>query len=205
MLKDFKAFILRGNVVDLAVGLIIGVAFANVITSLVRDIFTPFLAVFGDTNFDQLSFGVGGGEVMYGNFLNNVIAFLLLAAAVFFFVVKPVNALMARSRTEPDVQTTTAECPFCLSNIPESARVCAFCTRDVAGPARSARAATAPARRARTATAGTLEAPPAPEPPPPPPPPPPPAPRRRRAAAPTEQAPGPSAPSKRRRAPRAEE
>ena len=187
MLKDFKAFILRGNVVDLAVGVIMGVAFANVITSLVEDILTPFLAVFGETNFDQLSFGVGGGEVRYGNFINAVIAFLLLAAAVFFFVVKPVNALMARRKTEPDVQTTTAECPHCLSNIPESARVCAFCTRDVAGPARSPRTATAPARRTRAAAAGTLEAPPEAPPPPPPPPPPsaPRAPRRRRPAPPS--------------------
>ncbi len=145
MLKDFKAFVLRGNVVDLAVGVIIGAAFSAVVGSLVEDVLTPFLAVFGDTNFDELSFGVGGGEVRYGNFLNNVLSFLLVAAAVFFFVVKPVNALMARHKTEPDVETTTTECPHCLSNIPVSARVCAFCTREVTEP--PAPPAPAPRRR----------------------------------------------------------
>ncbi len=134
MLNDFKAFVLRGNVVDLAVGVIIGAAFSAVVGSLVEDVLTPFLAVFGDTNFDELSFGVGGGEVRYGNFLNNVFSLLLVAAAVFFFVVKPVNALMARHKTEPDVETTTTACPHCLSNIPASARVCAFCTREVTEP-----------------------------------------------------------------------
>jgi large conductance mechanosensitive channel len=128
MLNEFKAFVLRGNVVDLAVGVVIGAAFAAVVISLVEDVLTPFLAVFGERNFDELSFGVG---VRYGNFLNNVLAFLLIAAAVFFLVVKPVNALMARRKTEPDVEAATAPCPHCLSNIPESARVCAFCTRDV--------------------------------------------------------------------------
>ncbi len=151
MLNEFKAFILRGNVVDLAVGVVIGAAFAAVVTSLVEDVFTPFLAVFGERNFDELSFGVGGGEVRYGNFLNNVLAFLLIAAAVFFLVVRPVNALMARRKTEPDVEAATAPCPHCLSNIPESARVCAFCTRDVvvkaperAAPVRKRRPPTTP-------------------------------------------------------------
>jgi len=186
MLRDFKAFILRGNVVDLAVGVIIGAAAAAVVMSLVEDILTPFLAVFGETNFDDLSFGVGGGEVRYGNFINSVISFLVIAAAVFFFVVKPVNALMAKRKTETDVETTTAECPHCLSNIPESARVCAFCTRDVAGPPRAASAAP---RRTRASAAGTLEARLPPPPPPAAPPssdllPPPPAPRRRRPAPP---------------------
>ena len=134
-MKDFKAFILRGNVIDLAVGVIIGVAAAAVVTSLVEDILTPFLAAFGETNFDDLSFGVGGGEVKYGNFINSVISFLVMAAAVFFFVVKPVNALMARRKTEPDVESLTKECDFCLSNVPVAAIVCAFCTRDIDHPA----------------------------------------------------------------------
>lgn len=150
MIKEFKAFILRGNVVDLAVGVVIGAAFAAVVASLVEDILTPFLAVFGETNFDQLSFGVGGGDVRYGNFLNNVLAFLVIAAAVFFLVIKPVNALMARHKTEPEVEATTTACPHCLSNIPVSAPVCAFCTRDVvkaperAAPVRKRRPPTPP-------------------------------------------------------------
>jgi large conductance mechanosensitive channel len=134
MLKDFKAFILRGNVVDLAVGVVIGAAFGAVITSLVTDIFTPVLAIPGSTNFSNLKFNVGGGEILYGNFLNALISFLLIAAAIYFFVVRPVNTLMARRTTEPDVESTTRECPWCLSNIPTGARACAFCTREVPPP-----------------------------------------------------------------------
>ena len=133
MFKDFKAFILRGNVVDLAVGVVIGAAFGAVITSLVTDVLTPLLAIPGETNFSNLTLTVGGGVIAYGNFLNAVIAFLSVAAAVFFFVVRPVNALMARRKTEPDVESTTRECPWCLSSIPTGARACAFCTREVPG------------------------------------------------------------------------
>ena len=131
MLKDFKAFILRGNVVDLAVGVVIGAAFATVVTALVEGIFTPLLAIPGETNFGDLSFTIGGGEFMYGNVINAIISFLVIAVAVFFFVVKPVNALMTRRKTEPDVESTTKECDFCLSNVPAAAIVCAFCTRDI--------------------------------------------------------------------------
>jgi large conductance mechanosensitive channel len=134
MFKDFKAFILRGNVVDLAVGVVIGAAFGAVISSLVTDIFTPLLAIPGNTNFSNLSLTIGGGVIAYGNFLNAVIAFLCIAAAVFFFVVRPVNALMARRKTEPDVESTTRDCPWCLSSIPTGARACAFCTREVPPP-----------------------------------------------------------------------
>ncbi|MEA2827872.1 MAG: large conductance mechanosensitive channel [Actinomycetota bacterium] len=134
MLKDFKAFILRGNVVDLAVGVVIGAAFGSVITSLVTDVFTPLLAIPGSTNFSSLKLKIGGGEILYGNFLNAVIAFLLIATAVYFFVVRPVNTLMARRKTEPDVESTTRECPWCLSSIPTGARACAFCTREVPPP-----------------------------------------------------------------------
>ena len=132
MLKDFKAFILRGNVVDLAIAVIIGAAFGAVVTSLVEDVFTPILAIPGETNFSELTWEVGGGEIKYGEFINTVIAFLSIAAVVFFFVVKPVNALMARRKTEPDVESTTKDCAHCLSSIPVAASVCAFCTRDVA-------------------------------------------------------------------------
>jgi large conductance mechanosensitive channel len=137
MLKDFKAFILRGNVVDLAVGVVIGAAFAAVVTALVEGIFTPLLAIPGETNFGDLKFTIGGGDFMYGNVINAVISFVVIAFAVFFFVVKPVNALMARRKTEPDVESTTKECDFCLSNVPVAAIVCAFCTRDIDRPAMS--------------------------------------------------------------------
>ena len=132
MLNDFKAFILRGNVVDLAVGVVIGAAFAAVVTALVEGIFTPLLAIPGETNFGDLKFTIGGGEFRYGDVINAIIAFVVIAAAVFFFVVKPVNALMARRKTEPDVESTTKDCTYCLSSIPAGASVCAFCTRDVA-------------------------------------------------------------------------
>jgi large conductance mechanosensitive channel len=134
MFKDFKAFILRGNVVDLAVGVVIGAAFGTVISSLVEDVFTPLLSIPGKTNFSSLKWEIGGGVIAYGNFLNELIAFLTIAAAVFFFVVRPVNILMARRKTEPDVESITRDCPWCLSAIPTGARACAFCTREVPTP-----------------------------------------------------------------------
>jgi large conductance mechanosensitive channel len=135
MLQDFKAFVLRGNVVDLAVGVVIGAAFGAVVASFVADIVTPIIAaVGGQPNFDSLTIDLGDGVIRYGSFLNAVLSFLTIAAAVFFLVVRPVNALMARRRTEPDVETPTRDCPHCLSSIPASAQVCAFCTRDVAAP-----------------------------------------------------------------------
>jgi len=134
MFKDFKAFILRGNVVDLAVGVVIGAAFGAVIESLVTDVFTPLLAIPAETNFANLRFTVGGGVIAYGNFLNALVTFVSIAAAVFFFVVRPVNILMARRKTEPDVESTTRECPWCVSSIPTTARACAFCTREVPPP-----------------------------------------------------------------------
>ena len=134
MLKDFKAFILRGNVVDLAVGVVIGAAFAAVVTALVEGIFTPLLAIPGETNFGDLKFTIGGGVFRYGAVINAIISFLVIAFAVFFFVVKPVNALMAKRKTEPDVESTTKECDFCLSSVPVAAIVCAFCTRDIDRP-----------------------------------------------------------------------
>jgi large conductance mechanosensitive channel len=133
MLKEFKSFILRGNVVDLAVGVVIGTAFAAVVGSFVSDILTPILAIPGSADFSELDIEISGSNIRYGLFLNAVIAFLLVAAALFFLVVRPVNALMARRKTEPEVDGTVAECPHCMSSIPVTARVCAFCTRDVAG------------------------------------------------------------------------
>lgn len=128
MLKDFKAFLLRGSVVDLAVAVVIGAAFGAVVASFVSNLLTPLIAIPGTTDFSALKFTIGGGEFRYGQFLNDLLAFILVSAAVFFFVLKPVNVLMARRKTEPDVEATTKGCPECLSNIPSGARRCAFCT-----------------------------------------------------------------------------
>ena len=129
--KDFKAFVLRGNVVDLAIAVVIGAAFGAVVTAFVKDLITPILAIPGKTDFSSLKFTIRQSDFLYGDFLNAVIAFVSIAAAVFFFVVRPVNALMARRKTEPEVMATTRDCPYCLSSIPIAASRCAFCTADV--------------------------------------------------------------------------
>jgi large conductance mechanosensitive channel len=118
-------------VVDLAVGIVIGAAFGTVVSSLVKNILTPLLAIPGTVNFADLRAEVGGADILYGIFLNDLIAFLTIAVGVFFFVVRPINALMARRRTEPEVVSTTRSCPHCVSSIPVDASVCAFCTHDV--------------------------------------------------------------------------
>src|ERR671935_1879878 len=121
-MKGFKDFVLRGNVVDLAVAVIIGAAFGAVVTALVKDLITPIVAViFGEHDFSALSFTINGSVFRYGDFLNAVIAFVSIAAAVYYFVVVPVNALMARRRTEPPVDETVRPCPQCLSEIPMKA------------------------------------------------------------------------------------
>jgi large conductance mechanosensitive channel len=128
MLKEFKNFILRGNVVDLAVAVVIGAAFGAVVTAFVTDIITPAITIPGSVNFSSLRFTIGGGTFLYGSFINSLITFILLAAAVFFLVVKPINTLMERRKTQPDVESVTKQCPECLSNIPSGAKRCAFCT-----------------------------------------------------------------------------
>jgi large conductance mechanosensitive channel len=129
LLRDFKAFLLRGNVVDLAVAVVVGAAFAAVVKALVADLLTPIIAlIFGKPDFENLSFTLNSSHFLYGDFLNNLITFLSVAAAVFFFVVKPVNALMSRRKTQPDVESETRPCTECLSEIPVQARRCAFCT-----------------------------------------------------------------------------
>jgi large conductance mechanosensitive channel len=134
--KDFKQFILRGNVVDLAVAVVVGAAFGAVVTALVRDLLTPIIAlIFGQHDFSALSFSLNGSEFHYGDFINALITFLSVAAAVFFFVVQPVNILMRRRRTEPDVESETHPCSECLSEIPVLARKCAFCASPQAGVA----------------------------------------------------------------------
>lgn len=132
MLKDFKAFLLRGNVVDLAVAVVVGAAFGAVVSALVKDIITPIISIPGKTNFSELDFHIRNSRFAYGDFLNALVAFVIIAAAVFFFVVVPINALMARRKTEADVESLTRECPECLSSIPVGARRCAFCTAEVA-------------------------------------------------------------------------
>jgi large conductance mechanosensitive channel len=133
MLSDFKKFLLRGSVVDLAVGVVVGVAFGAVITALVADLLTPLIAaIVGQPHFAKLHFTIHRSTFLYGSFLDAVISFVLISAAIFFFVVKPVNALMERRKTEPDLASMTRECPECLSSIPMAARRCAFCTAEVA-------------------------------------------------------------------------
>jgi len=131
--KDFKQFLERGNVVDLAVGIVIGVAFGAVVTALVADLITPIIAaIIGKPDFASLAFTIHKSTFKYGAFINALIAFVSIAAAVFFFVVKPVNALMARRKAEVPADPTTRECPECLSSIPIAAGRCAFCTEKVA-------------------------------------------------------------------------
>jgi large conductance mechanosensitive channel len=135
MLKDFRQFILRGNLVDLAVAVVLGAAFGAVVTALVRDLVTPTIgALGGQPDFSSLDFTINGSRFFYGDFINALLTFLIVAAVVFFLVLKPVNALLERMRTEPPVEERTRACPACLSQIPEAARRCAFCTEEV-GPA----------------------------------------------------------------------
>jgi large conductance mechanosensitive channel len=129
-LKGFKQFLLRGNVIDLAVAVVIGAAFGAVVTALVKDLITPLIAaIVGKPDFSGIFFTVNGSKFMIGEFINAVISFLLVGAAVYFFVVVPVNTIMARLRRgERPPDPTTKNCPECLSVIPIAARRCAFCT-----------------------------------------------------------------------------
>jgi large conductance mechanosensitive channel len=133
MLKEFRQFILRGNLVDLAVAVVVGTAFTALVNSLVKSIFTPLIgAIFGKHDFSNLVFTINGSRFLYGQFINSLITFLLVATVMFFFVLKPVNALLDRLRPEPAVDKETFECPECLSQIPVGAKRCAFCTSAVA-------------------------------------------------------------------------
>jgi large conductance mechanosensitive channel len=140
MLKDFKAFVLRGNVVDLAIGVVIGAAFATVVTSVTEGVISPLLGLFGEASFDDMAACLKGAcdkaegtgvLLQYGRVLTALMTFLITAAVLYFFVVRPVNALMARRRTEPEVDSTTKQCGECLSSIPVAATRCAFCTVEV--------------------------------------------------------------------------
>jgi large conductance mechanosensitive channel len=132
MLKEFKTFILRGNVVELAVGVVMGVAFNAVIQAVVANLITPLIAaIAGKPDFGKLNFTIHNSTFKYGLVLNAVFAFVSTAAAIFFFVVKPLNHLMSRTRREPSPDPTTKKCPECLSEIPIDARRCAFCTSEL--------------------------------------------------------------------------
>jgi large conductance mechanosensitive channel protein len=136
MLKEFKAFILRGNVLDLAVAVVIGAAFKAVIDVVVKGLVTPVLAIPGDTpTLSGLTLTVGGAEFLYGAVIDEIINFVIIAGAVFFLVVRPATRMMDRRKTEPDVAATTRDCPYCLSSIPIAATRCAFCTADVGASA----------------------------------------------------------------------
>src|SRR5271154_6890701 len=137
MLDGFKKFILRGNVVDMAVGVVIGAAFGGVVTALTKDLLTPLIAALvGKPDFSAVSFAINGTLFPVGDFINACVSFLLVAAAIYFFVVTPVNALVARmNRGDAPPDPSTKKCPECLSEIPIDARRCAHCTQPVMGRA----------------------------------------------------------------------
>ena len=128
-MKEFKQFLLRGSVVDLAVGVVIGAAFGTIVTALVSDLLTPIIGAIAKVpDFSVLSFTINGSRFAYGHFLNSFISFSLVAFSVFFFVVKPMNMLISRSRREAPTDPTTKKCTECLSEIPLEAKRCSFCT-----------------------------------------------------------------------------
>jgi large conductance mechanosensitive channel len=129
MLRGFRAFVLRGNVVDLAIAVVIGVAFGAVITAFVKDLITPLIAALGGKpDFAGLYFTVNKSRFLYGEFFNALIAFVIIAVVIYFLVVVPYTALIERSRKEPPADPTTKKCTECMSEIPKDARRCAFCT-----------------------------------------------------------------------------
>ncbi|MCL5774822.1 MAG: large conductance mechanosensitive channel protein MscL [Patescibacteria group bacterium] len=132
MLKDFKQFILRGNVVDLAIGVVMGAAFTSVVNSLVKDILTPFIAaIFKQPDFSGLYFTLNHSRFTYGNFINSLVSLIIVSTAIYFFVVTPLNSLITRMRKEAPVDPATKKCPECLSDIPKEAKRCAYCTSQV--------------------------------------------------------------------------
>jgi len=127
-MRGFKAFLLRGNVVDLAIAVVIGVAFGAVVTSFVKDLVTPLIAALGGKpDFSSLYFTINNSKFLYGDFIDVLLAFVIIAAVIYFFVVVPYTALVERSRKEPPADPTTKKCTECLSEIPKDARRCAFC------------------------------------------------------------------------------
>ncbi len=127
-LNDFQKFILRGNVVDLAVGIVIGAAFTTVVTAFVADIITPLIGIFGNIDLSRYAFTVHHSTFLVGTFLNAVISFIIVALVIFFFVVKPINVLTALHKSKTPDAPNTRDCPYCLSSVPLRATRCAYCT-----------------------------------------------------------------------------
>lgn len=133
MLREFKQFLLRGNVVDLAVGIVIGAAFGTVVSALVSDLLTPLIAAIAKVpDFSDLTFTINDSKFMIGHFINALVSFILVGAAIFFFIIKPMNLLIARSRKEAPADPTTKKCPECLSEIPIEAKRCSHCAQVIA-------------------------------------------------------------------------
>jgi len=130
--REFRDFILRGNVVDLAVAVVIGAAFGGVVQALVKDLITPLIAaVGGRPDFSKIFFTVNKSQFLLGDFINTLVSFLIIAAVIFFFVVKPVNTLLTRFKPTPDQPAPTRDCPYCKSSVPADATRCAFCTSEL--------------------------------------------------------------------------
>ncbi|MDR3707942.1 MAG: large conductance mechanosensitive channel protein MscL [Capsulimonadaceae bacterium] len=129
--KEFKEFVLRGNVVDLAVGVVIGAAFGDVVKKFVADLITPLVGIAGKFNFADWKFSVNSSQFLVGDFVNSVLSFIIISAVIFLFVVKPVNWLMSRNKPAAAEEPVTKECPECLSSIPVKATRCAYCTAPV--------------------------------------------------------------------------
>ena len=140
MLSGFKRFLLRGNVVDMAVGIVIGAAFGTVVSSLVKDLLTPLIAaIVKAPDFSNLSFTLNNSKFLFGDFVNAVVSFVIVAAAVYFFVVLPVSALLAKVQPQEAAAPATRQCPECLSDIPIDARRCKFCSQPLAAKSAVAR------------------------------------------------------------------
>jgi large conductance mechanosensitive channel len=135
-MTGFKKFLLRGNLVDLAVAFVIGAAFAALVTGLVKDLITPLLAAIGgQSDFSQLTFTINGSKFLYGDFLNLMISFVIVALVMYFLVVTPFGKLLERFRPTAEEPAALQTCPHCLSSVPAEASVCSFCTRDIAADA----------------------------------------------------------------------
>ncbi|HEY3328885.1 MAG TPA: large conductance mechanosensitive channel protein MscL [Capsulimonadaceae bacterium] len=130
-IKEFKEFVLRGNVVDLAVGVVIGGAFGGVVTAFVKDLIMPLIGIAGKMSFADWSFSINGSKFPIGDLVNTIVSFLIVAGVVFFMVVKPLNVLMSLRKTETPPEAETRECPECLSKVPAKASRCAFCTAQI--------------------------------------------------------------------------
>ncbi len=132
LLNEFKTFVLRGNVVDLAIAVVIGAAFSGIVDAMVKGIIMPIIGIFGGKpSFDSYYWDINGSHILIGTFLTAVVNFLIIAAIIFFFVLQPINMLMARRKTELPADPTTRDCPYCLSSIPIKATRCPFCTSEV--------------------------------------------------------------------------